>query len=114
MLLSLAFSDQAFAAPNLNSLEQLFGLRVGSNQQELPIPITDTKAGEWLFRRLESTVHGLSVSPVAPVADNWLRESMARLSAVTSFELLVGPYCFRRGAGEALDSISAFPMRSNE
>ena len=114
MLLGLAFSDQAFAAPDLTSPEQLFGLRVGSNQLELPIPINHTKAEMPLFRRLKSTVHGVRVSPVDAVTDNWLRESKARLGAVTGFELPVGPYCFRRGAGEALDSSSASPIRWNE
>ena len=98
MLLSLVFSDQAFAAPDLTGPEQLFCLRVppGSNQQELPIPIKDTMAEVRLFRRLESTVRGLQVSPVATMPDNWLRESMGKLGAVTGFELPVGPYCFRR------------------
>ena len=106
MLLSLVFTDGAFAASGLTGPEQLFRLRVpaGLNQQELPIK--DSMIGVPLFRRLENTVHGLQVSPVAAATDNWLRGRMETLGAVTGFELPVGPYCFRRGNGEALDSSS--------
>ena len=88
------------------SPEQLFRLRVpgGLNQQELPIK--DSMKGVPLFRRLESTVHGLRISPVAAATHNWLRERVAMLGVVTGFELPVGPYCFRGGNGEALDSSS--------
>lgn len=106
MLLSLVFADQAFDAPGLTGPEQLFRLRVppGLNQQELPIK--EEMTGVPLFRRLESTVHGLRVSAAAAATDNWLRGRLASLGAVTGFELPVGPYCFRRGNGEALDSSS--------
>ena len=111
MLLSLAFADEAFAPPDLTGPEELFRLRVLPDSGEQRLPIKDEKAEVPLFRRLESTVHGLRVSQVAAATDNWLRESMAKLGAITGFELPVGPYCFRRGAGEALDSSSASPIR---
>ena len=111
MLLSLAFADEAFAPPNLTGPEELFRLRVLPDSGKQRLPIKDEKAELPLFRRLESTVHGLQVSRVARATDNWLRESMAKLGAITGFELPVGPYCFRRGAGEALDSSSASPIR---
>jgi hypothetical protein len=103
MLLSLLFTDQAFAAPGLAGPEQLFRLRVppGLNQQQ--IPIKDSMSGLPTFRRLESTVHGLKVSPTATATDNWLRGQLANLGEVTGFELPVGPYCFD---GEAPDSSS--------
>lgn len=106
MLLSLVFADGAFAASGLTGPEQLFRLRVpeGLNQQELPIK--DSMTGVPIFRRLERTVHGVGVSPSAAATDNWLRERLATLGAVTGFALPVGPYCFRRGNGEALDNSS--------
>jgi hypothetical protein len=57
-----------------------------------------------LFRSLKSSHRGKEVSDTATITDKWLRERMKHLGEVTSFELPVGPYCFRRGNGEALDS----------
>ena len=106
MLLTLLFADQAFAAPGLTGPEELFRLRVplGLNQQ--PVPIKDSKCGIPIFRRLEADVYGLQVSSTAAATDNWLRGQLVNLGEVTGFELPVGPYCFRRGNGEALDSSS--------
>lgn len=76
----------------------------GLEQRELPIK--DSMTGVPLFRRREGTVHGLGVSAVAAATDNWLHGRLAMLGAVTGFELPIGPYCFCRGDGEALDSSS--------
>lgn len=35
-----------------------------------------------------------------------LRERMKQLGKLTGIKLLLGPYCFRRGHGEALNSSS--------
>ena len=108
MLLSLVFADGAFAADGLRGPEQIFRLRVrnGLNQQELPIK--ESMSAVPLFRRLETNVLGLCVSSNAAATDNWLRGALAKLGAVTGFELTVRPYCFRRGNGEALDNSSEF------
>lgn len=106
MLLSLVFADDAFAACGLRGPADLFRLRVrrGLNQQELPFK--ESMSAVPLFRRLEKTVRGLSVSSTATATDSWLRGALAKLGAVTGFELTVRPYCFRRGNGEALDNSS--------
>ncbi|KAF2216846.1 hypothetical protein CERZMDRAFT_92918 [Cercospora zeae-maydis SCOH1-5] len=96
MLLGLVFADEAFAAPSMVGLEQLFSLRIrrGRNQQELPF-----KPGIrslHVFRKVERQVHGLSLSSAAATYD-WLRKRLSTLSVVTGFAFLVGPYCFRRG-----------------
>ena len=106
MLVSLLFGDQAFATPGLTGPEQLFGLRVPPGLNQQPVPIKDSMSGVPVFRRLESTVYGLRVSRTAAATDDWLRGQLASLGEVTGFELPVGPYCFRRGNGEALDSSS--------
>ncbi|CAK4031768.1 C2H2 finger domain-containing [Lecanosticta acicola] len=105
MLLGLIFADEAFAAPSLVGPEQLFSLRIrrGRNQQELPFK--EGIRSMPLFRKVERQVHGLSLSSAA-ATDDWLRKRLCTLSTVTGFEFLVGPYCFRRGNGEALDSSS--------
>lgn len=111
-VLSLAFSDQAFAAEELSEPGHLFRLRihVGLNQLELPwkTSILDTP----LFRHVEPCSRGHRVSHERCATDNWVRKQMKALGEVTGFELPVGPYCFRRGNGEALDSSSEFICRA--
>ena len=104
MLLSLAFADEALAG--LTGPEQLFELRVrpGLNQQE--VPIKNSKMETPLFRSLKRSYRGSEVSDTATITDKWLRERMKHLGEVTGFALPVGPYCFRRGNGEALDNSS--------
>lgn len=51
-------------------------------------------------------MHSLCVSSTAAATNNWLRRALAKLGAVTGFELTVRLYCFRRGNGEALDNSS--------
>lgn len=104
MLLSLAFANEALAG--LTSPEQLFQLRVppALNQQE--VLIKNSKMEMPLFRSLKRSHRGNEVSDTATITDKWLRERIKYLGEVTGFELPVGPYCFRRGNGEALDSSS--------
>ena len=104
MLLSLAFADEALAG--VTEPKQLFELRVppGLNQQE--VPIKNSKMEMPLFRSLGGSYRGKEVSDTVTITDQWLRERMKHLGDVTGFKLPVGPYCFRRGNGEALDSSS--------
>jgi hypothetical protein len=74
------------------------------NQQE--VPIKDSKMEMPLFRGLEGSYQGIKVSDTATTTATWLRERMKHLGEVTGFALPVGPYCFRRGNGEALDNSS--------
>ena len=106
MLLSLAFADEAFAAPALTGPEELTKLCVPPGLHQLPVPIKSSKGEVSLFRRLERTRHGTDVSQDNAATDQWFRDTLRRLGDITGFELPVGPYCFRRGAGEAFDSSS--------
>ncbi|KAF2486406.1 hypothetical protein BDY17DRAFT_321204 [Neohortaea acidophila] len=103
-VLSLGFADGAFEG--LAGPEDLFQLKVlpGLNQQE--VPIKKSKMDWPLFRGLRSGQNGHEVSETERVTDKWLRDRMKHLGEVTGFDLPLGPYCFRRGNGEALDSSS--------
>ena len=109
MLLGLLFADDAFAVPDF-SPEELFKLRIPSGKRELRIPIKQSKAELPLFRRTMRTVHGLKASHEV-VTENWLRERLKQLGAITNFDMPVKPYCFRRGHGEALDSSSVYKSK---
>ena len=108
MLLSLAFADGAFAAPDLTGPKELFQLRVPPGLNQLEVPIKNSKMEMPLFRSLGRSHCGKEVSSTTTITDKWLRERMKHLGDVTGFKLPVGPYCFRRGNGEALDSSSMY------
>ena len=105
MLLGLLFADEAFSAPDMTGPDQLFRLRIPHGLNQQAVDIKDSMFGQSLFRRLERDVHGLKVSQTS-ATDSWLRRQLSQLGEATGFELPVGPYCFRRGNGEALDNSS--------
>lgn len=105
-LLTLIFTDQAFAAPELTSAEQLFRLRIPPGQKQLSIPLKETMLHVPLFRRSEFTVNGVRISDDKALPDSILRSRMITLGSVTGMELPTGPYTFRHGNGEALDNSS--------
>ena len=105
-LFGMAFDDEVFAAPGLTGPEQLFRLRVPRGLNQLEVPIKDSKMEMPIFRSLERSYQGKKVSETATITAQWLREKMKHLGEVAGFALPVGPYCFRRGNGEALDNSS--------
>lgn len=110
MLLSLMFADQAF--DGLTEPDQLFRLKVTPGLHEQRLPIKE----EWqripIFRRLKHEARGVVVSPDVAATATWLRDKLNALGKATGFYLPVGPYCFRRGAGEAFDSSSKYSTLS--
>lgn len=104
MLLSLIFADAAF--DGLSNPEELFQLRVPQGLNQLPLPFREEWCSVPVFRRLSTSVYGVRIAPNLAATDNWLRDKLKALGNATGFEVPVGPYCFRRGAGEALDSSS--------
>ncbi len=105
-MLALLFADQAFAAPSLTSLEQLFRLRIAPGQKQLPVPLKEEMADRPLFRRCKNTVESIQISEEQALADTTLRPQMTNLGSITGMELPTGPYTFRRGNGQALDNSS--------
>jgi len=94
------------AFDGLTSPEQLFQLKVTPGLNELQLPIKEAYGSTPVFRRLASSVNGVVVSVDVPATDEWLRDKLKMLGEVVGFDLPVGPYCFRRGAGEAFDGSS--------
>lgn len=106
MLLSLMFADQAF--DGLTEPEQLFRLKVTPGLHEQRLPIKEEWQRTPIFRRLKHEAHGVVVSPDLAATASWLRDKLNALGKATGFYFPVGPYCFRRGAGEAFDSSSKY------
>ena len=99
-MLALIFADQAFAAPELTSMDQLFRLRIPPGQKQLELPLKQEVQGMPVFRRWKSTIHGVQVSEVEALADITFRPQMITLGSVTGMELPTGPCTFRCGNGK--------------
>lgn len=93
-LLTLIFSNQAFAAPKLTSPKQLFRLRILSGQKQLLMPLKEEMGHIPLFRRSENTVNGICISNDQTLPDSALRSWIVKLGSVTSMELPTGLYTF--------------------
>ena len=106
MLLSLMFADKVF--DELTEPDQLFRLKVTLGLHEQRLPIKEEWQQVPIFRRLKNEAAGVVVSPDSAATATWLRDKLKALGRATGFYLPVGPYCFRRGAGEAFDSSSKY------
>ena len=61
-LLTLISSNQTFAAPKLNSLEQLFRFRIPLEQKQLPVPLKQEIQHISLFRQSKNMVNRVCIS----------------------------------------------------
>lgn len=93
-LLTLIFSNQAFAAPELTLSEQLFCFRILSGQKQLPVPLKEEMRHILLFRQSENIVNGIRISNDLALSDSALRSWMVKLESVMGMELPTGSYTF--------------------
>ncbi len=105
-LLTLIFTDQAFAPPDLNSPKQFFRLRIEPGQKQLEIPLKENMQNVPLFRWSEDTVNRVQISNGKALPDSTLRSRMVTLGNVTGMKLPTGLYTFWCGNSEALDTSS--------
>jgi hypothetical protein len=98
-------------------IKKLFEMWVSDGTNELPLPFDEDVWSKPIFRKVRSSVTGRRVSGNEAATYNWFQTKLKMLGEVAGFKLPVGPYAFRRGAGEAFDSsstlFSVFVMRSN-
>jgi hypothetical protein len=100
--LALALADNAFVA-KFESAIQIFRLKLRPDQNELQLLFEDSMADIPIFRTCERALNGIQVSPDRPLTDAFIRSMMKKAAKITGINVPVGPYTFRRGAGEAFD-----------
>ena len=103
ILAGLMFDDQAFAAPNLLSPEQLSILEIEPGCNQLALPLNPKKGDIPVFRSIIRTLHGWAVSPTKPLTYPVVRSSMRKLGQITGFKQVTRPYALRYGAGKAFN-----------
>ncbi|GME38370.1 hypothetical protein MMC13_007471 [Neofusicoccum parvum] len=101
--LALAFSDRAFAAPDLDGPEALFKLRVVDGLIEARLPWKEEVLDLPIFRKSHHTVYGMEISN-KPLPDSVVRPWLRKLGEITGMKKICHPYVLRYAAGKAFDS----------
>lgn len=101
--LALAFSDKAFAAPDLDRPEALFKLKVVDGLMEARLPWKEEVLDLPIFRKSQQTVYGIEISN-KPLPDSVVRPWLRKLGEITGMKKICHPYVLRYAAGKAFDS----------
>lgn len=113
-LLGMLFSDNAFAAYNLTSPEDLSRLDIPRDHQQLRLNIKQELDNVPLFRKVLRTSQGYKVSPTERLAYSTLLPWIRSLGQITGFAQVTRPYSLRYGGGKAFNdngmSLNSFCM----
>lgn len=107
LFLALAQSNLAFVT-EFKSASQIFGLRLRSDQNELHLPFKDSVLDSPVFRSCERALEGIRISSDQPLTSDFISSKIKLAAKITGIKAPVGPYTFRRGAGEAFDNSSKY------
>jgi hypothetical protein len=110
LLLGLIFADEAFAAPNLATAEQLSGLDIRPGYEQLPLLLKPSMANIPVFRKSVKTLYGWEISPDEPLPYSTLLHWVKDLGVLTGFPQITRPYCLRYGAGNAFNQSSLYSL----
>lgn len=102
-LLGLLFADQAFAAYNLTSPEELSKLYIEPGRNELPLRLSRKLDNVPVFRQSVRTTNGWAISPDKPLLYSTLAPWTRKLGEITGFAQVSRPYALRYGAGKAFN-----------
>jgi hypothetical protein len=102
--LALAFSDNAFRAPNLDCLEAISQMKVPKSRQAIQLEWKDNILDKCIFRRAEKEVSGMKISDrVLPYYS--ISKHFRKAGQDAGFRENLTPYAIRRATGNAVNDI---------
>ena len=101
--LGVLFHDQAFAAYNLTSQEELSRLYIEPGRNELPLRLNKKLDNIPVFRKAVRTPNGWAISDDEPLPYSTLLPWIRALGQITGFAQVTRPYSLRYGAGKAFN-----------
>lgn len=104
-LVSLAFDDEAFAAPGLVSPDILFRLKAKGESGCQQIPFKRDRLDTLVFRRALNTKQGVQTSPTASLIDSIYQSWVKRLGEALGYVQTLTTYCLRRALGNAVNGM---------
>ena len=99
----MLFCDQAFAAYNLTSPEELSRLDIPPGRSKLPLHLNKKLDNIPVFRKAVRSVNGWVISPNEPVPFSTLLPWIRTLGQVTGFAQVTRPYSLRYAAGKVFN-----------
>ena len=99
----LAHADCAYAAPQLDAPEKVYGLTVEPGMQSLAIPWKEEVLDRPVFRRSIKTADGNVISPDQELPYSTYHAWVKRLGYETGFPQVMTTYCLRRAEGNAIN-----------
>jgi hypothetical protein len=105
-LLGVLFCDQAFAAYNLTSPEELSRLHIPPSRNELPLRLNQRLDNIPVFRKTVKTPNGWDISDNKPLPYSTLLPWIRALGQITGFAQVTRPYSLRYAGGKAFNENS--------
>jgi hypothetical protein len=102
-LLGMLFRDQAFAAYNLTSEEELSRLYIPPGRNELPLRLNRELDDIPVLRQPVRTPNGWTISPNQPLQYSTLLPWIRVLGEITGFAQITRPYSLRYNGGKAFN-----------
>lgn len=106
-MIALGLADNAFDAPSLKSVEQIFQSQSPTAPTQSTSEVEDCMLKTPIFRQPLHTANGVQTSPDKALRYNTFNYYLQRLGRSTGFMEILTSYCIRRGTGNAVDG--AFP-----
>ena len=100
----MLFDDQAFAAYNLTSEEELSKLYIPPGLNQLPLCLKQDLYDIPVLRQPVRRSDGWSISPNQPLLYSTLLPWIKRLGEITGFEQVTRPYSLRYAGGKAFNA----------
>lgn len=119
LMITMAILDNAFDA-DVKSVEDVLRTRVRAPRHSLTFDWRPECLQTPIFRQAEHCARGVQTSPTKALRYHTYLYYLQRLGLQTGFMQILGSYCIRRGAGEAVESmlsheerIICYPVFSN-
>ncbi|KAH8727436.1 hypothetical protein GQ44DRAFT_770455 [Phaeosphaeriaceae sp. PMI808] len=101
VFLGMLFCDQAFAAYNLTSPEELSRLDIAPDRNELPLSLNPELDNVPVFRKAVRTPDSWAISPTEPLPYSTLLPWARALGQITAFAQVTHPYPLGYARGKA-------------
>ncbi|KAL9082612.1 MAG: hypothetical protein Q9165_008843 [Trypethelium subeluteriae] len=110
LILALASHDKAFAAKGAN-IQKILNARVPHHKPSIRVHWNQDAKDKPIMRGSHITEGGRRTSPTLPLCRSSISNYLLRLGQACGFQDNLTCYCFRRGTGNAVDSVATAAER---
>ncbi|KAK6523979.1 hypothetical protein TWF694_005648 [Orbilia ellipsospora] len=103
-VIALALEDGAFKSPRIQSAQDLYRWTIALNSDSLYFRFKKDTLETPVFRKSNTKPAGVETSRTDPVTTRMIIDQCHDLGKGAGVINTLKPYCFRRGAGEAMDN----------